>query len=69
MVVSAIFLSLAYHAILWIFLGLSAALYAAVRAHEPGFRVRLGWRDVSFILGADFVLVVSIAVYLRLKGI
>jgi len=69
MVVSAIFLSLAYHAVLWIFLGLSAALYAAVRAHEPGFRVRFGWRDVSVILGVDFVLVAFIAVYLRLKGI
>ena len=69
MVVSAVFLSLAYHAIMWIYLGLSAGLYAAVRAHEPAFRVRFGWRDVSFILGADFVLIAFIAVYLRLKGI
>ena len=43
--VSAFFLSIPYHPILWIDMGLVGALYAAIRNHDPNFRVRFGWRD------------------------
>ena len=69
LVVSAVFLSLAYHPILWIFLGLSGALYAAVRRHEPGFSVGFGGRDLALVSTIDTAFVLSIAVYLRFKGI
>jgi O-antigen ligase len=66
--VSAFFLSIAYHTALWIYLALPGALYAAVRKHAPEFQVRLTWRDVGLVLGADTALIVAIAVYLRFKG-
>lgn len=69
LLVSAFFLSIAYHTILWTFLGLTAALYGAVQSHAPEFRVRFGWRDLAVIVGGDFALVAGIAVYLRLKGV
>ena len=68
LVVSAIFLSLAYHTILWIFLGLAGALYGAVRAHDDTFRVRFGWRDAVVVCLFDFVFVVFIAIYAKMKG-
>ena len=67
--VSAFFLSIAYHMALWLYLALPAALYAAVRRHEPSFSVRLTWRDIGFVLGSDAILIGAIAVYLRLKGV
>jgi hypothetical protein len=69
MLVSSFFLSIAYHAILWTFLGMAAALYGVVRAHEPTFRVRFGLRDVALVAGIDTAVVSAVAVYLRLKGI
>jgi hypothetical protein len=69
LLVSAVFLSITYHVILWTYLGLSAALYAAVRRHDPEFRVRFGVRDLATVCAIDFAFVSSIAVYLRIKGI
>ena len=68
MIVSAAFLSIPYHSILWIYLGLPGALYAAVRAHEPDFHVRFGPRDYVAVLAGNVVLVGFIAVYVRVKG-
>ena len=68
LVVSAFFLSIAYHPALWIFLGLTGALYGAVRKHAPSFRVRLTRRDLAFVAGVDVALISILYVYLRLKG-
>ena len=69
MLVSSFFLSIAYHAILWMFLGLAAALYNAVRAHDPQFRISFGRRDLALVFGIDTAIVAGVAAYLRLKGI
>jgi len=69
LIVSAAFLSIAYHPILWIFLGMTAALYAAVRRHAPDFRVRFGARDLALVCSLDTAFVVAVALYLRMKGI
>jgi hypothetical protein len=66
--VSAFFLSVAYHTILWMFLGLVASFYAAMRKHEPTWRVTFGLRDLLFVAGVDIGVVALLAVYLRLKG-
>jgi len=68
-VTSALFLSVMVHAVLWINLGLVGALYAAIRIHDPTFRVRFGWRDLGFVAAFDFLFVFAVAMYLRLKGI
>ena len=69
MVVSAGFLSLTFHTVLWINLGLVGALYNAIRMHEPTFRVRFGWRDAGIVAGIEVAIVVAISGYLRIKGI
>jgi hypothetical protein len=69
LVSSAFFLTLAYHAILWIYVGLVGALYAAVRAHDPEFRVRFGLKDLAYIAVGDAVMVVGVMIYLRMMGI
>jgi O-antigen ligase len=66
--VSAFFLSIAYHPALWIALGLAAAVQATVWRHDPQWRVAWGWRDVGAVVGLDVALVTAIAIYLRLKG-
>jgi hypothetical protein len=67
--VSSMFLSLTYHVVVWVFIGLAAALSGVVRRHEPTWRVRFGLRDLVVICGADVALVAAISVYLRLKGV
>jgi hypothetical protein len=65
-VVSAFFLSIPYHPILWIDMGLAGALYAAIRNHDPNFHVRFGWRDFALVLVGDIGIVSSLKVYLAL---
>ncbi|HEX3695835.1 MAG TPA: O-antigen ligase family protein [Polyangia bacterium] len=67
--VSVFFLSIAYNAILWVFLGFVAAFYAAVIRHQPRWKVPFGWKDLTVIGAFDFTLIAAIAVYIRLKGI
>ncbi|MDB4967897.1 MAG: hypothetical protein JWN44_3586 [Myxococcales bacterium] len=51
--VGLFFVPFAYHQLFWIVMGLCAAFYAACRAHDPGFEVRYGWRDlVAVVAGA-----------------
>lgn len=61
--VGIFFLSFAYHYVLWIYLGLSAALYSAVRTHVPDFRVRFGMGDVLLVLAIDLAVVTSVYLY------
>lgn len=63
--VGIFFLSFAYHYVLWIYLGLSGGLYAAVRTHAPDFRVRLGWFDWVFVAGVDAGIILFVHLYTR----
>ena len=65
LVVGIFFLSFTFHHILWIYVGLSAALYHAVRRHDPEFEVGFGWRDATLV-GAGSVAMLG-AVYLLTK--
>jgi len=67
--ISAFFLSIAYRVVLWILLGLVGGLYASVRAHDPTFRVRFGWSDLALVFGGDVVLIGTIMIYLKVKGV
>jgi hypothetical protein len=66
--VSTFFLSLAYHVVVWIFLGFVAALHGIVRQHAPQWRVTYSLRDVFTIAAIDLGLVGSIYMYVRAKG-
>jgi hypothetical protein len=67
--VSAFFLSLTYHPIVWMLFGLTAAFYAAIRKHDPTWRVRFGLRDAFIVAATDIGVVGSLWVYLRLRGV
>jgi len=64
--VGIFFLSFAYHYVLWIYLGLSGGLYAAVRTHAPEFRVRLSAFDWALVAGVDLGIIVFVHLYTRL---
>jgi O-antigen ligase len=49
--VGALFLTFNYHFVLWIYVGLTAALWAAVKRHQPDFSIHFGSRDL-FAVGA-----------------
>jgi O-antigen ligase len=63
--VGIFFLSFAYHYVLWIYLGLTAGLYAAVQTHAPDFRVRLRWFDLVMIVAVDAGIVIGLYLYTR----
>jgi hypothetical protein len=63
LLVGIFFLSFAYHYVLWIYVGLSGALYSAVRRHDPEFEVRFGWRDLWIVGAIDLAIIVAIFVY------
>lgn len=62
-----VFLSYAYKAVLWIHVGLSAALYHAIRRHDPGFRVGFGARDLGLVALVVVALLAGTTVFTRLK--
>lgn len=62
-----LFLSYAYKEVLWIYMGLSGALYQAIKRHQPSFRVGFGARDLALVVAADAVLVVATMAFTRLR--
>lgn len=62
------FLSFAYHYVLWIFLGLSGALYICIKRHDPDFEIRVTFLDIAGVFIVDAGLFVLLQVFLRLKG-
>lgn len=59
------FLSFAYHYVFWIYVGLSGALYSAIRRHDPEFRVRFGVRDLASLALVDVAIIVVVYSYTR----
>jgi hypothetical protein len=62
------FLSFAYKNMLFIYFGLSGALYGIVRQQDPTFRVTVKGSEIGKLAGAYIVLLMFIFVYSRLKG-
>lgn len=66
--VGIFFLSFSWHLIFWIYIGLSGALYSAIRTHDPDFRVSFGLGDLALVGGAGATLVAMLFTYLRARG-
>ena len=67
--IQMMFLSFAYHTVLWLFLGLSGALYSSIRRHKPDWTVQFGLRDLAIVAAICVAFVtVILPVFLRLKG-
>jgi O-antigen ligase len=67
MAVGIFFLSFTYHYVLWIYVGLTGALYSAIRRHDATFRVRLRLPDLALITAANVAIIVFTFVYTRWK--
>ena len=61
------FLSFTYHYVLWIYVGLSGALYCAVSRHDPSFRVRFGGRDLGLVASGALAIILFVFVYTKWK--
>ena len=68
MLVGVFFLSFCYKAVLFIFFGLSGALYRAVRHASPRFELRVTWTDLWRVAAADVAILVFVFAYSRVKG-
>jgi O-antigen ligase len=66
--ISMVFLSLTYHMVLWIYLGVAGAYYSAVKTNFEDFEVRLGPLDYVLVGGFCGSLLVAVMVLLRVKG-
>jgi O-antigen ligase len=68
MLVGVFFLSFCYKAVLFIFFGLSGALYAAVRRESPSFDVRVSGKEIARVAMADVAMLVFVFIYSHVKG-
>jgi O-Antigen ligase len=62
------FLSLCYHFVLWVYFGMSGALFTAIKRHDPGFNVRYGPRDLGLVVTICALILTAIGLYTRMKG-
>jgi len=67
--VSAFFLSQTDRVLVWVPIGLAAALASAARARDPSWKLRYTWGEALLVLGADVALVAGMFVYTRMKGV
>jgi hypothetical protein len=66
--VSALFLSLTYHYVLFVILGLVGALYSATKRHDPRLSINFGVTDLAAVCFIDAVIVVGLHFYTRSQG-
>lgn len=65
----SLFLSFAYHYILWIFMGLAGGYYICIKNHDPEFSIRITLIDAAVVFIIDILLFVLFLVFLRLKHV
>lgn len=67
MSIGIFFLSFNYHYVLWIYMGITGAFYAAVKRHKPDFRVRFGMWDLALVAAGGLGILAFIFVYTKVK--
>lgn len=66
--VGIFFLSFCYKPMLFIYFGLSGALFLIAKRADANFDVRVGWKEVVWVTAFDFALLGFAFVYSRIKG-
>jgi len=66
--ISMLFLSLTYHMLLWIYLGLAGAYYAVIRHRWPELELEIGLKDHGKVLAATLGIIIAVSMVLRFKG-
>ena len=69
MLIGIFFLSMSYHAILWIYMALASAYHGACCAHDDRWRFRFGLRDLGLVIALDVALLTGTWIFVRLKGV
>ena len=62
------FLSFCYHNMLFIYFGLSGAMYLAARRSSPSFTVKVKPKELGYLACVDLALLIGLFVYTRIKG-
>lgn len=60
LLIQMMFLSFAYHSVLWVYFGVSGAYYSAVKSHVPDFHVPFGLKDAAICFALDVAYVMFI---------
>jgi hypothetical protein len=66
--VGVFFLSFCYKAVLFVFFGLSGALFGAAKRACPAFQVRISWQELVRVAVADVAVLLFVLVYSHWKG-
>jgi O-Antigen ligase len=65
--VGILFLSMSYHEVFWLFMGVAGAYYSVLIRVDPGFKMKVGLRDAIAVMTISVVMVVVFYVYSRSK--
>ncbi|HEY2512077.1 MAG TPA: O-antigen ligase family protein [Polyangiaceae bacterium] len=68
MYVGIFFLTFCYNNILWVYFGLSGALYLIAKKATPGFEVKVSPKELGFVALGGAALLSAIFLYTRIKG-
>ena len=68
MYVGILFLSFCYNNILWVYFGLSGALYLVAKKSTPDFEVKVSGKELAYLAAGGALLLAAIFVYTRIKG-
>jgi O-antigen ligase len=66
--VGIFFLSFCYKQMLFIYFGLSGALFGVARQASPAFNVSVSKKEIAWLLVIDIVILLFVFVYSRIKG-
>jgi O-Antigen ligase len=66
--VGIFFLSFTYKQLLFVWFGLSGALYRVMRTADPSVRVKVGWKDCAAMVAANVTILALLWAYTRAKG-
>jgi O-antigen ligase len=68
MIVGIAFLSFCTHPLLFIYFGLSGALFGAARRSAPDFQVKISGKEIGVVALIDLLIITFLFVYTRAKG-
>jgi O-antigen ligase len=68
LVVGSFFLSFTYHQVLWVYFGVSGALYGAIRRHDPKFEVSTSLLEKTLIVAVCIGFPIALRLFLLSKG-
>ncbi|HHH30675.1 MAG TPA: hypothetical protein ENK57_20355 [Polyangiaceae bacterium] len=63
--IGILFLSFAYHEVFWLFVGVAGAYYSVLTRADPGFRMKVGFKDALLVVSLSVAMVLVFYLYSR----